>query len=112
MTLFPVSIEPLHTFRTARIIALVANTKMYYISLEQIRNFFLETVNIFLESGIKFRVSLVSEDTTFCGGRGVATEWGPAKIQVRSPRMWRLNGAVLRLKTEEPGSLVTAGVAQ
>jgi hypothetical protein len=63
--LFPVSIEPLHTCRTAHIFPLVANTKMYSIFLEEIRFFFLRGWIKILGSGLKFRVGQVSRNTTF-----------------------------------------------
>jgi hypothetical protein len=64
--LLPVSIEPLYTCRTAHIFALVANTKMCSIFLEQIRFFFFFERSIkFLGSGLKFRVGQVSGNTTF-----------------------------------------------
>jgi hypothetical protein len=66
MTLFPVSIGPLHTCRTARIFALVANTKMCSIFLEQIRFFFFLRGSIkFLGSELKSMVGRVSGNTTF-----------------------------------------------
>jgi hypothetical protein len=55
ISLFPVSVEPLYTCRTAHIFALVANTKMYSIFLEQSR--------FFLRGSIKFLGSVGLAET-------------------------------------------------
>jgi hypothetical protein len=53
-----------HTCRTAHLFALVANTKICSIFLEQIRFFWRGSIK-FLGSGLKFRVGQVSGNTTF-----------------------------------------------
>jgi hypothetical protein len=63
MHLFPVSLGPPHTCRTAQIFALAANAKMCFIFLKQIRIFF-KRVSKISRVRLKFRVGGVSGNTT------------------------------------------------
>jgi hypothetical protein len=63
--LFPVSIEPLCTCRTAHIFALVANTERCVLYFWNQLDFFLSGSIKFLGSGLNLRVGRVSGNTTF-----------------------------------------------